>query len=79
MLGSVVGMCTNNFTSIEKAKEIEEFFKTKDTKGYDRALAQTLDAITAKARWAERDAQDVEQWLKDNKYLDSAYAREKKL
>ena len=41
------------------------------------ALEMGVLAITAKARWAERDGEDVEQWLKENKYIESAYAREK--
>lgn len=77
MLGNVVGMCSNNFTTHEKARAVEEFFKNKDTKGYDRALAQSIDSITAKAMWAERDAQDVEDWLKKNKYIAQAYERSK--
>lgn len=69
MLGSVVAMCTNNFTSKEQAKEVEAFFKDKDTSGFDRAVAQTLDTIATKANWVERDSKDVEAWLKHKGYL----------
>jgi len=73
MLGSVVSMCTSNFTSDEQAHEVSEFFKDKDTKGFDRALAQSLDTIAAKASWVARDKKDVEKWLKDNEYLPKDY------
>lgn len=73
MLSSVVSMCTNNFTSQKQAQEVADFFKDKDTKGFDRALAQTMDSISAKASWIERDAKDVEEWLKKSGYLSADY------
>jgi len=69
MLGSVVGMCTNNFTTWDQLKDVENFFKDKDTKGFDRGLAQSMDSIKAKATWTERDTEDVKTWLKEKKYL----------
>ncbi|KAK3099125.1 Aminopeptidase 2 mitochondrial, partial [Teratosphaeriaceae sp. CCFEE 6253] len=69
MMGSVVSMGTSGFTSEAQAADVEEFFKGVGTKGFERNLAQSLDAIKAKGGWLERDAQDVEQWLKENKYL----------
>ena len=73
MLGSVVSMCTSNFASEEQAREVAEFFKDKDTKGFDRALAQSLDTIAAKASWVARDKDEVENWLKVNEYLPKEY------
>jgi aminopeptidase 2 len=32
-------------------------------------LAQSYDAVRAKIGWLERDSKDVEEWLKENKYL----------
>jgi aminopeptidase 2 len=32
-------------------------------------LSQGLDAVRARARWVERDAEDVKQWLQANGYL----------
>ena len=63
MLGTVVQLVTNSFASREAVDEIEGFFKGKSTKGFDQGLAQSLDAVRAKASWLERDAKDVRTWL----------------
>ncbi|GMM29148.1 metallo-aminopeptidase [Martiniozyma asiatica (nom. inval.)] len=68
MLGSVVQLCTSGFTSMAKYTEIEEFFKGKNTKGFDQGLAQSLETIESKAKWVERDGKDVEEWLKSKGY-----------
>ncbi|SAM58350.1 probable AAP1-alanine/arginine aminopeptidase [Ustilago bromivora] len=57
------------FSSEKDAKEVEEFFKGKDTAKFSMGLSQGLDAVRAKARWVERDGKDVEEWLKANGYL----------
>ncbi|KAK0933541.1 Aminopeptidase 2 mitochondrial [Friedmanniomyces endolithicus] len=69
MMGSVVAMGTSGFTSEAQRADVERFFKEVGTKGFERNLAQSLDSIEAKAGWLERDAKDVEEWLKENKYL----------
>jgi len=69
MLGSVVSISTSSFTKKEQAARIQEFYKTKSTKGFDQSLAQSLDAINAKANWIERDAADVKGWLEKKGYL----------
>ena len=69
MLGSVVSMASSGFTKEEQLKDVEGFFKNRSTKGFDRNLAQSTDAIRAKMGWISRDGKDVEGWLKENKYL----------
>jgi aminopeptidase 2 len=69
MLGTVVQLVTNSFCSKEAVDEIEAFFKETSTKGFDQGLAQSLDAVRAKASWIERDAQDVRQWLSERGFL----------
>ncbi|KAF2265569.1 hypothetical protein CC78DRAFT_532246 [Lojkania enalia] len=69
MLSSVVSICTSSFTHRDQIEDIKAFFASKSTKGFDKALAQSIDAITAKAAWIERDAEDVKAWLKDHGYL----------
>lgn len=69
MLGSVVQICTSGFTKDSQYKEVESFFKDKDTKGYDQGLAQSLETIKSKAAWVSRDSADVESWLKAHGYM----------
>ncbi|KAF2280737.1 uncharacterized protein EI97DRAFT_367805 [Westerdykella ornata] len=69
LLSSVVAICTGSFTKEEQVSMVEEFFADKSTKGFDKALAQSLDAVRAKARWVERDGEDVATWLRQNGYL----------
>ncbi|KAE8366184.1 peptidase family M1-domain-containing protein [Aspergillus caelatus] len=69
MLGTVVQLTTSSFCTESQLKEVEDFFKDKDTKGFDRAVEQSLDAIRAKINWINRDRADVESWLKSNAYL----------
>ncbi|KAK4616064.1 Aminopeptidase 2 [Fulvia fulva] len=68
LLGSVVSMATSSFTKEKQLKDVEQFFDAHSTKGFDRNLAQSYDAIRAKIGWINRDSKIVEQWLKDNKY-----------
>ncbi|KAF2832170.1 hypothetical protein CC86DRAFT_400942 [Ophiobolus disseminans] len=70
MLSSVVSIATSSFTHREHIKDIESFFAKKSTKGFDMSLSQSIDAISAKAAWLERDSEDVKQWLKEHKYLE---------
>jgi len=69
MLGSVVQIVSNNFSSLDAVEDIEAFFRDKSTKGFNQALAQSLDAIRAKASWVERDAGDVGRWLTEKGFL----------
>ena len=69
LLGSVVAMASSGFTKKEQLDDVKSFFDGKSTKGFERNLAQSYDAVQAKIGWLERDSKDVEQWLKENKYL----------
>jgi aminopeptidase 2 len=69
MLGAVVQIVTGSFTSNQSVEEIENFFKDKSIKGFNQGLAQSLDAIRAKANWIERDGQEVRTWLSDRGFF----------
>ncbi|KAJ5095945.1 hypothetical protein NUU61_005301 [Penicillium alfredii] len=71
ILSAVVQLTTASFSSDAQLKEVQDFFATKDTKGFDRALSQSQDAIRAKINWLQRDRADVETWLSNNRYLQS--------
>ena len=69
MLSTVVQVVTSTFASEAKVKEIQAFFETKETKGFNQGLAQSLDSVRAKASWLGRDRADVEGWLVEKGYL----------
>ncbi|EER22934.1 aminopeptidase, putative [Coccidioides posadasii C735 delta SOWgp] len=69
MLSTVVQLCTASLCTEEQLKDVQEFFKDKDQKGFDRSLEQSLDSVRAKTGWLQRDREDVESWLKANGYL----------
>ncbi|KAL4946615.1 hypothetical protein BDV06DRAFT_218082 [Aspergillus oleicola] len=69
MLGTVLQICTASFCTEAQLKDVEGFFANKDTKGFDRAIEQSLDAIRAKVKWVQRDSADVGSWLKSKGYL----------
>lgn len=70
MLGSVVTLASSGFTQESQKQEVKKFFETKNTKGFDSNLAQSLDMITAKANWASRDSAKIKSWLKENTYYE---------
>ncbi|KAF9563263.1 hypothetical protein EC968_004960 [Mortierella alpina] len=59
-----------SFSSIERYREVQEFFVNKDTSLYERHLATCLEGIRMHILWLERDRLDVEQWLRAHGYLD---------
>lgn len=68
MLGSIVTVTTSGFTSLKAVDEVKEFFNGRSTKGFDQSLAQSLDTITSKAKWVDRDRDAVSEYLKENGY-----------
>ena len=66
MLSSIVQMCTSGFTTEKQLQEVRAFFNARSTKGFDRSVEQSCDAIQAKAGWLARDKEDVEKWLQEN-------------
>ncbi|CAL9734559.1 aminopeptidase 2, mitochondrial [Monosporozyma servazzii] len=68
MLGSVVVIATSGFTSFDSKKQIKQFFDKTSTKGFDQSLAQSLDTITSKAKWVNKDRDVVISYLKEHGY-----------
>lgn len=63
MLDSVVSICTSAFSSLEDLDRVQKFFQGRNTRGFDQTLAQSCDAIKAKAAWLNRDRQDLRDWV----------------
>lgn len=68
MLGTMVTICTSSYTTKEQLANVEKFFAEKNTNGFDKSLAQSLDAIRSKTAWVDRDRADVAAWVKENGY-----------
>ena len=71
MLSHIVQICSGGFTTEEQIQMVRDWFKERSTKGFDRALGQSLDSVQAKASWLKRDGEDVKGWLEENGYLES--------
>lgn len=63
MLGTMVAICTSSFSRSSDIERIQKFFAERSTKGFDQSLAQSLDAVRAKAAWLDRDRKDVADWV----------------
>jgi aminopeptidase N len=58
----------NKFNDRETEKEIAKFFEGRDNRGYDRTLNVVSDTILGRAKYQERDAKVILEWLKTNGY-----------
>jgi aminopeptidase N len=68
VLDRAIKMTLSQYSSEEAYNDISAFFKNKDTKGYDRSLAQALDVIKSRYQWVARETTSIEKWLSDNGY-----------
>ncbi|KAK7208464.1 peptidase family M1-domain-containing protein [Myxozyma melibiosi] len=69
MLSSVVSLATGGFAKEADVDDIVKFFESRNTKGYDKGLAQSLESVRSKIKWIERDGENVKAWLKEHGYL----------
>jgi len=53
---------TQNFNTIDKAKEVEEFFNTHPNPA-ERTIRQSIESIRLNAAWLERDESQIEKYL----------------
>nr|XP_018910157.1 PREDICTED: puromycin-sensitive aminopeptidase-like [Bemisia tabaci]XP_018910165.1 PREDICTED: puromycin-sensitive aminopeptidase-like [Bemisia tabaci]XP_018910174.1 PREDICTED: puromycin-sensitive aminopeptidase-like [Bemisia tabaci] len=63
LLISLVGQSTENFTSEEKAKDVENFFKQNPWPGVERTVRQSIESIRNHAAWLERDRDSIKDFL----------------
>jgi hypothetical protein len=59
----------NKYASVEVGKDIGDFFKDKDCRGFDRGLSVIRDTIVGAAKYKERDADRLREWLSSNGYM----------
>lgn len=58
---------TENFASIEKAEEVENFFKKNGCVGAERTIQQACETIRLNASWLKRDLEKLHSFLKNVK------------
>jgi hypothetical protein len=58
----------NKFSDRDTEKDIADFFKDKDNRGYDRTLNILSDTILGRAAYKERDGKVILEWLKTHGY-----------
>ncbi|ANB10969.1 Aap1p [Sugiyamaella lignohabitans] len=63
LLLNIIYICTGSLATPQHLKEFDEFFKSKDTKGFDKAVSISRDRLVSRIAWLERDVKDVEEWL----------------
>lgn len=65
------------FSDHETEKDIADFFRDKDNRGYDRTLGIVSDTIRGRAAYNQRDKVELGKWLIEHGY-DHASAKELK-
>lgn len=69
-LGSMIPSITSSFSTTEKLKEMEEFFKKYPNAGAGEANRKTaLEKVKNNIRWAANYKNVVEEWIKNNKNI----------
>ncbi|XP_037041588.1 puromycin-sensitive aminopeptidase-like [Bradysia coprophila] len=63
LLARLVKFLTENFTSEEKAHEVEQFFKENSFAGTERTVSQSVETIRLNAMWLQRDLQSITEFL----------------
>ena len=54
---------TEDFTTLERANEVEEFFESNPVAGAQRTVQQALESIRLNARWLDLNADQIADWL----------------
>ncbi|XP_003746515.1 puromycin-sensitive aminopeptidase [Galendromus occidentalis] len=63
LLTRLIKGVTEDFSSFEKAKEVENFFATKNIPGAELTVRQSIENIISNARWLQRDEQLIKEFF----------------
>ncbi|KAI8341908.1 peptidase family M1-domain-containing protein [Chlamydoabsidia padenii] len=63
MFGNILQVSLRGYASFDKLNAIKDFFKDKDTKEFQRRLQQLLESTHVRAKWVERDSENVRSWI----------------
>lgn len=70
MQALILGLVLEGLNTSSQLEDVKTYFAGRDTRQYDQALAQKLERMETRVRWAERDAGNVTAWLKTHGYLE---------
>ena len=59
---------TGAFTTLERADEVESFFKNNPAPSAQRTIQQALERIRLNARWLELNRDGLKEWFDKNTY-----------
>lgn len=62
-MARLVKYLTENFSSEEKANEVEQFFKDNNFAGTERTVSQSVETIRLNTKWLQRDLQSISEFL----------------
>lgn len=63
LLARLISSTTSDFVTEDKAKEVEEFFRTHPAPAAERTIRQSIERIRSNAGWLKRDLKSIQQWL----------------
>eukprot|EP01100_Stratorugosa_tubuloviscum_P002329 TRINITY_DN1544_c0_g2_i1.p1 TRINITY_DN1544_c0_g2~~TRINITY_DN1544_c0_g2_i1.p1 ORF type:complete len:897 (+),score=492.54 TRINITY_DN1544_c0_g2_i1:157-2847(+) len=63
LLTRIVGVCTEYFSTEEKADEIEAFFNANPCPAAQRTIKQSCETIRLTAAWIKRESRNVADWF----------------
>ena len=63
IIARIVSITTEDFTTLEKAAEVESFFESHPAPAAARTVRQSLERIRSNALWLERDGEAIAGWL----------------
>ncbi|XP_040158146.1 puromycin-sensitive aminopeptidase [Anopheles arabiensis] len=64
LLARLIKYLTENFSTEERAKEVEQFFREHDFPGTERTVSQSIETIRLNADWMRRDLDAISAYLK---------------
>ena len=67
-MGAIVSAAIRGLSKPDHVEDVETFFEKLDTSHVDLAVAQGIEALKAKIKWAERDGEEVNRWLMEKGY-----------
>ncbi|SCZ87979.1 BZ3500_MvSof-1268-A1-R1_Chr2-1g04106 [Microbotryum saponariae] len=70
MITAIVPICFARLTTEADVLAVEKWAQGVDSSAFSQALDQGLDRVRLNAKWLERDAGDVEGWLRESGYFE---------